>query len=43
MDQKSEEGPVTKTLIKTETAWDRSALPDYPVGKPEIIIDRINI
>ena len=42
MDLKSKEGTVTKTLIKTETAWDGSALPDYPVGKPEIIIDRIS-
>lgn len=42
MEQKSKGEPITDTLVKTETAWDGSALPDYPVGKPEIIIDRIS-
>ena len=41
MDQKSKEESLTNNLVKTQTAWDGSALPYYPVGKPEIIINRI--
>lgn len=42
MDPKSKEGPVTDTLVKNQTAWDGSSLPDYPSCKPEIIIDRVS-
>jgi quercetin dioxygenase-like cupin family protein len=30
-------------LAKTSSSWDRSPLPDYPRGKPEITILRIEI
>ena len=42
MDQKSKDGPITDTLVKTQIAWDGSVLTEYPSGKPEIIIDRIS-
>lgn len=36
------EGVEATTLVKTQTAWDGSVLPDYPMGKPELIIERIS-
>ncbi len=33
----------TAVLAKTSSSWDGSALPDYPAGKPEITILRIEI
>lgn len=42
MEQKSKEGILSDILVKTQTSWDGTGLPDYPSGKPEIIIKRIS-
>jgi quercetin dioxygenase-like cupin family protein len=34
---------VVETLAKSCSSWDGEALPDYPIGTPEITILRINI
>lgn len=32
--------PVTKELFRTSQSWDGAELPDYPVGKPELVAMR---
>lgn len=32
--------PITKELFRTSQSWDGAELPDYPVGKPELVAMR---
>lgn len=42
MESKSKNGSIVQTLVKTQTSWDGTKLPDYPSATPEIIINRIS-
>ncbi len=35
--------PVTTTLKKTSTSWDGVTLPNYPKGRPELVVNHVTI